>query len=337
MENGRQLKQSTSNSVQAFWVAAGSFSSFGLAIISAAILSRYLNKAEYGTYRQIIYIYSTLLVIFAAGLPGVFSYYLPRFNRSQGKVIVLKISRMLLLFGLLFSITLYLLSNVIAEILKNPELAQGLKYFSPIPLLLLPTMGIEGIFSSYKKSEYIAIYNTATRLMMLLFIVLPVILFRGTYLYAIYGWLAASVVILLFTIYFRQIPFKQVTSEHADLPYKKIFSYSLPILISSLAGIAIRSADQFYISRFFGAVTFAEFSNGFVELPFVGMVTAAVSTTLFPEFSRLFHEQMGFSRIVELWRSALLKSAMIIYPLVVFFIINSNFIIEILYTSAYLN
>lgn len=264
-------KQNPSNSSQAFWVGMGSFSSFALAIVSAAILSRYFDKEEYGTYRQILYVYNTLLIIFTAGLPKVFAYYLPRYPRSQGKYIVWKISKLLFLFGAFFSVFLFGLSDLIAKILNNPELAIGLKYFSPIPMLLLPTLGIEGIFSTYKKTIYIAIYNTLSRILMLIFIVTPVILFHGSYLYAIYGWIIVSVITLVIAYYFKGIPFKNTKTEKAILSLKEVFSYSLPLVYASIAGIALRSANEFFISRYFGTKTFAEFSNGFIQLPFVGI------------------------------------------------------------------
>ena len=48
------LKQEN-NTVQAMWIGMGSFSSFALSLVSAAILSRYFDKTEYGTYRQILF------------------------------------------------------------------------------------------------------------------------------------------------------------------------------------------------------------------------------------------------------------------------------------------
>src|SRR6185312_3605704 len=145
-----------------------------------------------------------------------------------------------------------------------------------------PTLGIEGIFSTYKKTIFIGIYNTLTRFLTLLFIVLPVIVFKGSYITAIYGWVIVSFISLLIAFYFKGIPFKGLQSEKASLSYKEIFSYSLPLVSSSIWGIAIRSADQFYISRFFGSAVFAEFSNGFIQLPLVSMVTGATSIVLMP-------------------------------------------------------
>lgn len=321
------------------WVAMGSLSSFALAIVSAAILSRYFSKADYGTYRQILYVYSTLLLIFTAGLPTVFSYFLPRYSMEQGKEIVWKITRVLFLLGMLFSVFLFAFSEIIAGLLNNQELGSGLRLFSPIPMLLLPTLGIEGIFSTYKKTFFIAVFNTLSRLLMLLFIVLPVIIFKGTYVYAIYGWLVVSVLTLAMAYIFKGIPFRGIKAEKAELTYREIFGYSLPLVAASLWGIAIRSADQFFISRYFGTEVFAEFSNGFIDIPFVGMITGATATVLLPLFSKIVHDNdpSKLSEILSLWRNTLVKSAIIIYPIVVFIAFSAKPLVILLFSETYEN
>ena len=331
------MKRDSNNSVQVLWVGIGNFSSFALSLVSAAILARYFDKVEYGTYRQILYVYHTLLVIFTAGLPRVFGYFLPRYSLQQGKDIVWKVTKVLFLCGLVLSVFLFVFSGLISVLLKNPELSRGLKYFSPVPLFLLPTLGIEGIFSTYKKTIYIAIYNTLTRVLMLLFIVLPVILLKGTYIHAIYGWIIVSIITLIIAFFFKNIPFRGVRFENSDLHFKEILKYSLPVVSASIAGMAFRSANQFYISRYFGAETFAEFSNGFMEMPFVSMITGATSIVLMPIFSKIIYEKSDISQLTDLWRKALQKSAIMIYPIVVFFMVYSKEVITIVYSETYAN
>jgi O-antigen/teichoic acid export membrane protein len=326
-----------SNSLQAFWLGLGNLSSFLIAIISTAIFSRYFTKAEYGTYRQIVYVYSTLLVIFSAGLPTVYSYFLPRYSLSQGKDVVSKVSWLLFFAGMIFSLFLLCSSGMISQVLKNPELDLALKIFSPVPMLLLPTLGIEGIFASYKRTYYIAIYNVVTKVISLLLITLPVIFLHKSYIFALYGWNLASLISFAIAHFIKRIPFKYVISEKSNIAFIEIFKYSLPLVAASLWGMAIKAADQFYISRYFGSEVFAEFSNGFIEIPIVGMITGAISTMLIPIYSKMVFEKSDISELVSIYRSVLQKSAMIIYPLVVFFLFNSGSIIIILYSSKYLN
>lgn len=72
----------TNNSQQAVWVAMGNLFSFGFSIVSSMILSRYFDKVDYGTYKQVMYVYSTLLAVFSLGLPSAYSYFYPELNQK---------------------------------------------------------------------------------------------------------------------------------------------------------------------------------------------------------------------------------------------------------------
>ncbi len=247
------------------------------------------------------------------------------------------ITKLLILLGFIFSLFLFVFSDLIGIGLKNPDLSIGLKYFSPIPIFLLPTLGIEGIFATYKKAVYVAIYNMVTRIIMVFFIVFPVVFFEGTYLYAVFGWIAGSVISFFIALHFKNIPFKNILSEYTDLPVKEVFKYSLPIVTASIAGIVIKSADQFFISRYFGSEVFAEYANGFIEIPFIGMITGASSTVLMPFFSRVINEKSGVEQIIDTWKNAIIKSALMIYPIVIFFVFNSSEIMTLVYSEKYFN
>ena len=71
-------QEQTSNSKQAVWVAIGSFFSFFVGIVSPVILSRFFDKGDYGTYKQVMYVYNTLLAVFTLGLPKAYAYFLPK-------------------------------------------------------------------------------------------------------------------------------------------------------------------------------------------------------------------------------------------------------------------
>ena len=52
------MSLNNSNTGQAFWLVLGSLSTMAISIVSAMVLSRYFEKAEYGTYRQILFVYN---------------------------------------------------------------------------------------------------------------------------------------------------------------------------------------------------------------------------------------------------------------------------------------
>ena len=79
------------------------------------ILSRYFDKADYGTYKQVMYVYNTLLTVFTLGLPKAYSYFLPRVNPQEAKDLINKITRLFFLLGGVFSILLFLGASLIPQ------------------------------------------------------------------------------------------------------------------------------------------------------------------------------------------------------------------------------
>lgn len=320
---------------QTFWLGIGSLVSFSFGIVSAAILSRLLSVDEYGTYRQVLYVYNTLLIVFTLGLPRAYSFFLARIPIEEGKSAISKINLLFILLGSFFSLLLFFGSNIIGKILHNPSLPICLRYFSLAPLFLMPVLGFESILATYKKSIYATFFIILTRTFNLVCTVMPVIIWHGGAIYAIIGFTVSSGICCIIGLYFERIPFKGKNNQKSNLLLSEVIKYALPLLLASLGGILINSAPQFFISRWYGTDAFAAFANGFIELPFAGMVIGAVATVLLPEISRLSKEESKVKDIVNIWQSSLKKSAQIIYPLAVFACVFAPQIIEILYGDKY--
>lgn len=331
------MSSKSSNTVQALWVMIGSISAFGFAIVSSMLLSRYFDKHDYGTYKQVMYVYTSLLVVFTLGLPKAFSYFLPRVNEGQAKDLISKINLVLMVLGATMSLTLFLGADLVAKILKNEDLTTPLRYFALVPLFMLPTMGLEGILATYRQTKFLAIYKTLTQIFMLLCVVVPVIFFDGTINSAIIGFTIASFFCFITALYLKYKPIRNYTKEKSPYSYRQIFNYTLPIMGASIWGIIISSADQFFISRYFGNEVFADFANGSMQLPFVGMIIASTATVLSPVFAKQVFDngENVKHEVITLWRSVMSKTVKLIYPLVVFCFCFADVIMVILYGEQY--
>lgn len=326
----------TNNTKQAFWVTLGSFFAFGFGIVSSMILARYFPKQDYGTYKQVLYVYNTLVVVFTLGLPKAFSYYLPRIPVNQAKDLIKKITNLFFILGGSFTVILFVFSTFIASILRNPDLTLAIKIFSPVPLLLLPTMGLAGILATYQRNQFMAIYTVSTQLFIFLCVSLPVIILNGGYLQAIIGFVFASFLNFIFALYLKYMPLKHAGNDKCKISYYEIFRYSLPLMYASIFGIVISSADQFFISRYFGSSVFADFANGSLELPFVAMIIGASATVLTPLFSRHIHENLNAREaILPIWMNVFEKSVKIIYPIVLFAWFFADIIMIIMFGAIY--
>lgn len=326
----------TNNTKQAAWVAIGSFCSFGVGIISSMILSRYFSKGDYGTYHQVLYVYGVLLTVFTLGLPKAYSYFLPRVKPEECKSLINKLTFLFVILGAIFSALLFFGAAFIAKILNNPDLTGAMRIFSVVPLLLMPTMGLEGILSTFKKTQFLALYTICTRLLMLLCIAIPVMIFGLGYKEAIIGFVVSSVITCILAIILKNYPVRNFPKDACNISYNDIFRFSLPLLYASLFGIIISSADQFFISRYFGKEIFAVFANGSMELPFISMVVGACATVLSPIFSRMEHEQVDFQKeVFPLWISVFEKTAKLIYPILAFCWVFSEPIMIVLFGQQY--
>ena len=323
----------TSNSRQAMWVAVGQFSAFAIGIISPMILSRYFSKGDYGTYKQVMYVYNTLLIVFTLGSPKAYSYFIPRVSLPESKDVIRKISRLFAILGLFLSLLLFCGASAIADLLHNPDLELAIKWFSPTPLLLLPVMGIEGILASYKKAKHIALFTLCMRVFTLLFTILPVITFNGTYIHSIIGFDIASLLTCIFSYYLKYLPTRGIELQRATVSYKEIFAFSLPLLSASLWIMLFQSTNQFFISRYYGNEVFAEFSNGFMEFPIIPMVVNSVATILAPLFAGMAVKNK--MSIGDIWNSALNKTIKIIYPVTIYCILFSNIVMTCFYGKMY--
>jgi O-antigen/teichoic acid export membrane protein len=326
----------TNNTKQAAWIAAGSLFSFGFSLVSSMILSRYFEKGDYGTYKQVLYVYQTMLTVFTLGLPKAFSYFLPRTPLSQAKSLIRKITNLFFLLGGIFSLFLFVGAGLISDLMNNPDLAFALRIFSVVPFLMLPTMGLEGILATYRKTKFMAFYTVITRSIMLLCVALPVVFFHVGYIGSIIGFVVASLASFLLALYLKYMPVRHQGDDDCNVTFRDIFNFSLPLLLASLWGMLIHSVDQFFISRYFGAETFAEFSNGAIQIPFISMIISSSAAVLTPLLSgkidNIDHER---SVISGLWSSVLTKAMMLIFPMIIFFMADANLIMTTLYGKSY--
>lgn len=313
----------------------GSLCSFLVGIISPMILSRYFDKADYGTYKQVMYVYNTLLTVFTLGLPKAYSYFLPKFEVKYSREIINKITRLFWILGIAFSLLLFFCSQPISKLLGNPDLSEALRYFAVVPLFMLPTMGLDSICASFQRTQILAIYTIITKVFTILCITLPVIVWKGNYIQAIIGFDIASAISCCLALYIKNKLTYSGDNSSSPLTLKEIFAFSLPLLYASLWGMIISSSTQLFVSRYYGTDVFADFSNGFMEIPFVGMIIGAVATVLLPAFSKMDNGDGMNQETLSLWTSSMIKSAKIIFPMLCYSIFFATTIMTCMYGSQY--
>ncbi len=195
-------------------------------------------------------------------------------------------------------------------------------------------MGVEGIYTALRKSKYIAYYNVFSKVVMLLCIVLPVIFFNSSYKGAIIGWGGASFLTFLLAMYMKNRPYTLTKKELIPNMYKTVFSYSLPLMGASVAGFFMNSADQLFISKYYGTEVFAVYSNGAMSVPIIGMVIGSVKNVLLPLFSKAQLEGKMEGAMLT-YNNAVERAVILIFPVLLFVIFFAVDIVKFIYGEQY--
>lgn len=316
-------------------ISIGKFLAAITGLATLAILARYLSKDDYGSYRQIWLIFTTLLRLFAFGLPQSIYYYLQRCKTdAEKKGFIIQMIMIMILIGAVFSICLYLSSNYIAIRFNNPELEILLKIFALYPVLMIPTLILDPILISFDLPKQIAVVNIINKLLSFLFTIVPIML--GFDLPAMFKIvLSLAFFQLLFTIY---IVLRPILRDKIKFDFKMLIEqirYATPLGMSSIVGAISGAADKAMISLYFAAGEYATYANGAVEIPLIVIVTSSVTSVLMPELVKRF-ENNQVAEMLALWHNAIRKVALIFISMMSFFIVFGNEIIVILFSEKYL-
>lgn len=124
----------------------------------------------------------------------------------------------------------------------------------------MPTLGLEAIYATYRETYIAAIYSVVTRVLLFICVTLPVLFWGIGYKNAVLGFVISSFLSFLLALYLKNRPFRNVSKQQTSISVTDILKFCMPLMGAGIFNILINSTDQFFISRFFGTESFAEFS-----------------------------------------------------------------------------
>ena len=299
------------------------------------ILSRYLTKNDYGTYRQTWLIYNTLLPLFLLGLPLSVNYFVPGRHVSEQKSFNIQTYLILTLSGLIFSLAIFVSAPAISSLFHNKLLVEFIRIFSCIPLLALPGMYYQELLICLNRPRLAALISSLLSIFQFSAIVVPIMLGLG--LTAIFNSLIFFFILrLLIVSYVIFRPFLSKVSKRQGFSIIDQLKYSIPIALSAIMGSLTIQVDKLNIASMFSTTEFAIYSNGAFQIPLIGIITGSVTAVLMPEFVKL-NQNNELKLLISTWHSAIRKVALIIIPIMFFLLIFSAEFITLLFSQDYID
>lgn len=294
---------------------------------------RTLSVEEYGYYRQFWLLFETLTPILILGFPRSLLYYFPRSESHREKAVYVT-QTVVFLFAV--SIVAVVVYTVMASLLGGNMGAMIRGFYWRLcffTIFMMMSRHMEELFVAEKQVERQAIYYVVTALIRS-GIVIAISWYARDVSAIIWGLALMASAKAAFALIYTKVVYRPTFKLVSFSTIREQLSFALPLGMMAIATLLLTQTDKFIINRFLGREAFAVYSVGAFQLPFVAIIAGSVATVAFPIMAR-FQKDGMYWEFGELWKRAWLKTAVLFFPIFVFFQITADQFIIILFTDTY--
>ena len=315
----------------AFMLMAGRAVGFVVAFAIPIVLVRVFSQSEFGTYKQLFLIYTTLYAIAQVGMAESLYYFLPGTSKDAGRYVsnaLLALS----LAGLACIGGLWGLSGYLGHWLNNPGLAPYIPLIGLYLLFMLAATVLEIGMTARKRHLHAFCAYALSDLSRAGLCIAPVLLFGGLTALML-GSVAFAALRLGATVWYMRGEFAGETRPDAVL-LKKQLAYALPFAMAILIDSLQSNLHMYAVSYHFDAATFAIYSVGCLQVPMVDFMMTSTSSVMMVRMREHLHAG-DHDAVLALWNDTTRKLALVFIPLVGVLLVIAGKLIELLFTERY--
>ena len=319
-------------------VKGGSIVFIGLIFSRAAgyfyriIVARFLGSSIYGMYSLGLAVFSILVAISLLGVKSGISRFIPYYKgREEDRVrgilrSGLKISMPL---GLIFSVILIVFAPQLSIYLfNNPSMSLVLRIFGSLIPFKVFFDNLRSVVVGLKKVRY-DIYSSNFLNKGFKLLLTVVFIFLGM---EIFGILAAffigTIIGLIALSYFLIFKIRYFTLPKSSFPVKKMFIYSLPLVIAAIFMKVIGWTDVLMMGYFLPESSVGIYNSALPTAMILPFFLLAINRIIFPVFSELY----GKGNLSDLRRTYQVTSKWIFALTLPFFLVMLLFPRQLLLT-----
>jgi O-antigen/teichoic acid export membrane protein len=294
-------------------------------------LARVFDAHEYGTYRQLFLVFATLYPIALLGLSDSLYYFIPKDPAHAGRYVA---NAMLGLgaAGSLCLLGLYLLRAPLAGALRNPDLAPLLTGIGAFLLLNLAATVLEIVLIARKRYSAASSAYVASDIVRACAFVLPVLLWHSLG-GLVLGAVAFAALRLAAALVVLQREFGSQLRPDARI-FGTQLAYAAPFALYLLVDIVQSTFHQYAVSSRFDAATFALYSVGCFQVPFVDFLATPASSVMMVRMTEELRAGRSAAALA-IWRDVTRKLALVFFPMAALLMAASHEVIAGLFTERY--
>lgn len=304
-------------------------------VVAPLIIVRLLGKGDVGVLTTLLLIYTTLSMVLTLGLPGTLSFHLPTHTREVRRAIARRMGLLMIGLGVLAAlIQLGIAGLSWAGVLRLDVQLHHLAFLIGLPLGDIPMRMLPNLLVVEGYERAAASTSVIRSIGMSLGTLVPLAL----------GADVTTVMLVLSGIglgfgaitygYYRLV-YRGAALGETELTIPDLVRFAIPIGLTELVANLNNRLDRFLILPL-GAIAYAEYNAGSWQIPLIPSLSYAVGVAYGPHFAALFKEGK-LREVVDVWRAQAAKTALIVVPISLVFVVAAEETITLLFTADYLN
>lgn len=315
----------------AFVLMSGRALGFVAAFAIPVVLARIFDQNEFGTYKQLFLIYSTLYCIAQLGMAESLFYFLPETPRLGGRY---TFTAMLVpgVAGAILLASLWSAQSQIARWFNNEAISGYLPLIGFYLLVTLVAAVLEIVMTARKRHIHASVSYAVSDLLRAVLLIAPV-LWLGQLEALLFGAVVFGLIRLGTTVCYLYREYDGDLVLDAGLARTHL-AYAAPFAIYVLIDVIQINLHLYVVSARFDAATFAIYAVGCLSIPVVDFLTSSAGNVMMVGMrERLLRGASG--SVLAIWRDTTRRLALVLTPLVGGLLIMAHELIVILFTSNY--
>ena len=317
---------------QSLFLTAGRSVAYGMNMVVPVLLVRIFDQSEYGLYKQLFLIFSTLFSVGQLGMSQSLYYFLPRHPEDRNRIMT-QTFFFVLITGLILWVGMVVFEFSIGRFMNAPAMTAFMPLLGLYTFLMIGASFLETGMIAEGNARWASVVVVLSQFLNSSILVLSSLLFKNLYMLFAGATIFAALRFGGQCIYL----FKRYNISHRTVNFslfREQLKYSLPIGAGNVAWLIQGKLHQFFISAFFNPAIFAVYAVGCFKLPLLDIITGSVGSVMVPAISR--HQKDGDTRrILEIWNRAIKKMNLMLMPVFVFFFFTAEVFITVLFTADY--
>src|SRR5579859_4948840 len=315
----------------AIMLMAGRAAGFVMAFAIPIVLVRVFTQNEFGTYKQLFLIYTTLYAIAQMGMAESLYYFLPAARSSGGRY---ALNAMLVLggAGLVCLALLCGLEPYLGRWFNNPGITRYLPLIGIYLFFMLAATILEIVMTARKQYRHAFLAYVLSDLVRSLLCILPVLLFGGLE-WLLWGSIGFAVLRFSATLGYLRREFAGDVRPDAAL-LRSHLAYAVPFSLAVLIDSAQSNLHMYVVSYHFNAAVFAIYAVGCLQVPMVDFMMTSTSSVMMVRMREHIYADEG-TAVLSIWNDTTRKLALVFVPLVGGLLVVADKLILALFTPAY--